>query len=214
MNDIAKIVYEKFFMRDLLGKILPGTIISLAILSSLGITDTSKIIPFQELRSLLWLFILAWSILAGLALQILGELIGFHSASPRPQRILFFIKITKWYQVNEDFRERLSLIRNASDEQWTSGAKEQRERFVYLKEGSGNLALALLVLFLRYMFSGSAFYPLPMAILLFAIILYWSHLIHATRQAFFEIRTLEQSSLLTSEKAQAMSERIRNPVIS
>lgn len=211
MSDFANIIYEKFFMRDLLGKILPGFIVTITLFSICGIQNFSDLIPFEEIRPILWVIILPWSLLTGLALQILGELLGLHSSSPRPKRLLFFFRPCNkiWRKVNEDFKERFDKLKNASDIEWTKNSKEQRERFVYLKEGSGNLSLSLLFLFVYLISSGEKFFIIPFSLLIFSLFLYWSHLLHATRQARFEIGVLKNSKLLEEKEADEMLKRIR-----
>ena len=210
MSDFASIIYEKFFVRDLLGKILPGFIVTITLFSICDIQNFSDLIPFYEIRSILWVIILPWSLLTGLALQILGELLGLHSSSPRPKRIFFIIPTCEaWKKVNKHFKKRLTKLKNASDTEWTINAKEQRERFVYLKEGSGNLSLSLLFLFIYLLISDKGYIQVLIPLFIFTLLLYWSHLLFATRQAEFEIRTMKESGLLKKRNADVMLKRIR-----
>ena len=92
MDDFAKILYRKFFLRDVLGKIAPGLIATTAFLYFVGITPETvvpKLVPNDNWR---WLFFIAAVPIfhsIGLGLQIAGEWTGAHSYSPRPHHLLF-----------------------------------------------------------------------------------------------------------------------------
>ena len=147
--------------------------------------------------------------MVGLSLQILAELVGFHSASPRPRYVLFKLSTGNWYKANEDFDFRLTKIRKSSSEEWGDGAKEQRERFVYLKEGSGNFAVAILVVVVSLFIVQPKEHISEIIILLFlSLVMYASHIIHAKRQARFEIRTLFEAGIINENEANEMRSRV------
>jgi hypothetical protein len=123
MGDLAKILYEKFFMRDLLGKVGPGFVATFAVLKTLDV-DVTAVVPRKEALWLLWVAALPALYIAGLALQISGERLGLHSASPKPRFLLFFSTTGNWAKANEDHDRRLVLTRNAPPDKWGDGAKE------------------------------------------------------------------------------------------
>ncbi len=206
MSDLTKVLYEKFFMRDLLGKVGPGFVAIVSILKVLNV-DVSTLMPGKETTWLLWVAALPIIYMVGVSLQILAELVGLHSASPKPRYVLFKLSTGDWCKANDDFDLRLTKIRNATSDKWGDGAKEQRERFVYLKEGSGNFAVASFIVILTLLFDKPKEHFSEIIILIFlSIAMYASHIIHAKRQARFEIRTLFEASLINEQEA----EEIRN----
>ncbi len=87
MIELAKTLYEKFFMRDALGKVTPGFIAILALVHASGIepVDLMADVPAEDP----WLLVVYVPIipacyLVGLGLQTVGEYLALHSANPRP----------------------------------------------------------------------------------------------------------------------------------
>jgi len=216
MGDVVKVLYERFLMRDLLGKVGPGFITTFSVLSALKINITA-LLPDEKTVWLLWVAALPILFLIGLALQIIGELLGLHSASPRPRYYLcFFNTRGRWCDVNLDFDRRLSMFRNAPSGSLSPDAQAQRERFVYLKEGSGNMALAFFVALTCLRTTGVPWKDVGLLLLaLLSLALFASHFMHAKRQAVFEIRTLNKIQtpggvkLLPDADAQAMLDKIQ-----
>ncbi len=201
MNDFAKVLYEKFFMRDFMGKLGPGAVFLVMVAYTLrGETLDISRVP----TAILWVAGLPFAYLIGLGVQILGELLGLHSATPAPRYILF---IPTKFSVNTEFDKRLALIGKAKECEWTVNAKEQRERFLVLKEASGNMSIALLFGSI-IAWSGlwganlSIFYKI--ACILVAGVLYLSHRIHAIRQANYETKVLREVGLLSEDEANNM----------
>lgn len=207
MGDFTKILYEKFFMRDVLGKLGPGVIATVVLLYAVADPMSAATIAKLLEGGVVFFIALPLFYMVGVALQISGERIGLHSASPRPRYILvFFRSCGNWAKANTDIDDRLALINTAPPDKWTDGAKEQRERLVYLKESSGNMALALCVAAVCFYTRSQTSISLLAGI--FAIVLYVSHLMHAERQARFEINVLRESGILKSCVADAMLKRI------
>ncbi len=67
MGDLVKIIYEKFFMRDLLGKIGPGFVTTFVILKTLEI-DVTTLLASRETLWLLWVSALPTLYMVGVAL--------------------------------------------------------------------------------------------------------------------------------------------------
>jgi hypothetical protein len=207
MSDVIKVLYEKFFMRDLLGKIGPGFAATVAVLKALNVELTSLMLGKDALW-LLWVASIPIIYIIGLSLQILAELVGIHSASPKPRYIFLKSSTGNWKKANDDFDLRLTKIRKATSIEWGDGAKEQRERFVYLKEGSGNFAMASIIVIISLLFKKPIEQMCDIFILIgLSLVLYASHVIHAKRQARFEIRTLFESGLIDNKMAEEMLSR-------
>lgn len=179
--DWVRYIYDKFFMRDLLGKITPGVIelYALSILAGAGVPTHAMKWPWP-----LYFVVAAAAEVTALAFQTLGEWVGIHSASPRPRRVLFF---PAWGRIYEDFRSRLSMITQASTDEWSKEAGMQRERLVYLKEGAGNLGIAMLLLAPTLECLQGWGISL---MLLFSGLLIGTHFVHGRRQAEHELRAL------------------------
>jgi hypothetical protein len=184
-----------------MGKLGPGVFVLAMISYMLGGEglDTSMI-P----TTLLWVAGLPFAYLIGLGVQILGELLGLHSASPAPRYILFYP--TK-FSANIDFDTRMALISKATDTQWTVYSKEQRERFIVLKEASSNMSIAVLIILVL---AWSGLWGMNINVfckvagIVVVGVLYLSHRIHANRQANFETNVLEKVGLLSKEQAAQM----------
>ncbi|MEW6410415.1 MAG: hypothetical protein AB1488_09955 [Nitrospirota bacterium] len=217
MSDLAKILYERFFMRDVLGKVTPGFIVLLTFLHLFGVNQL-PIVPDMKLEGpiqvVVYVIIIPVCYLLGLGLQIFGESFGLHSPSPQPLKFLLVLRLPSWAEAYNEHRNRLSMINTKiADKDVRADVKSQRERFVYLKEGSGNLALAFAGLATALLFKS------PDALknesgtvigLLFglAAILEVSHYLHGARQSGFEIRALHEAGVLTDEQSKKMFLRV------
>lgn len=220
MSDIVKVLYESFLMRDILGKVAPGFVSVYAGAAAFSI-ETTQYLPDERALWLLWVSALPILFLVGLAVQIASEFIGLHSASPRPRYVLLGIGnlIAKkmcwnnWTSVNRDFDRRLALLRNPPTGELGAEFQAQRERWVSLKEGSGNMATALLIAGTTLAWKSDTCFGEPVVLICVSLILYSSHFVHSHRQAVFEIRTLanirDSSGVSYLADAQAMLDRIR-----
>jgi hypothetical protein len=95
-----------------------------------------------------------------------GEVLGLHSAHPRSLSIL---RTNQGQEARRLFRARQALFQKRAEE----SQKKQRERYVCLKEGSGNLSLSL------FMLAAAVYEHRSVAITLTAIaaVLYYTHLV-------------------------------------
>lgn len=203
MNNLPKVLYEKFFLRDFLGKLGPGAMVTLLLFQTVGSPESA--LRFLD-GGFAYFVTLPLFYVVGVSLQIIGERIGLHSSSPRPTHIFFFPTTGNWAKANEDFLTRYKLIRTAPSEKWTNGLEEQRDRIVYLKEGAGNMALALAVSAIcLFIMAQKSFSLLAVS---GAFMLYISHIIYASRQAYFEISMLGAAGLLDPDTEESMITRI------
>lgn len=111
-------------------------------------------------------------------------------------------------------RDRLEQINTMDiDKEIKAEVKSQRERFVVLKEASGNFAIAFVILAVSCLINKpTCLKPLGGFILLLlvaALILEVSHYLHGARQASFEIRALSRFGL-SQENAKKMFAMIPN----
>ena len=199
MADLAKILYEQFFRRDLLGKVGPGLLVAFLFqdqFSELGVSI--------DLSASGLLVVVPFAYALGVALQIGGEYVGLHSASPYPHRV--FRRTTgRWHDANIHFRDRLTIVRAAAKEgNWSADQESQRERFVVLKELSGNYSTALFVLLAVNLVGSDRNVPLAVFAGVLASLLWLSHRLHALRQAQFEINSLEKIGEISKDIANSM----------
>ncbi len=180
----VKYLYNKFIMRDLVGKMVPGVIELYALIHLAGVQNNLHVAKWPWPA---YVLVAAAAVVTALAFQTLAEWVGIHSASPTPRRIIFFRSPESWQQIDTDFRSRLSVITQATEQQWSKEAAAQRERLVYLKEGSGNLGIAVLLVIpvLEYQFGWG-----PVLLFAFSILLVGTHFVHAKRQAEHELHSL------------------------
>lgn len=141
MGNIVDGLYEKFILRDVLSFITPGAILVITVNSALNITDNAMDIRNHMLHTLMssipsvLTIIIIYGVLfvVGFTLQTLGEVVGiirFHDY----RNDAGSIDNGEFYRVKGKFMG--------------PGMKEaarQRERFVVLKQLSGNNAMAILL---------------------------------------------------------------------
>ncbi|MBI3247157.1 MAG: hypothetical protein HYZ50_11700 [Deltaproteobacteria bacterium] len=213
MDTFARILYQKFFLRDVVGKVAPGGIVVAALLLSLDLGVVDLLSTPKVVRGLVAPVAFACCFLAGVGLQVAGELLGLLSASPKPHHVLFLPvgwlrrlpPCAHWWQLNEDSAERLVRIRCAAPGDVGTEAMAHWEYLSALREGTGNLALALLVLVGRCVTAPEAAPAEVVVALLFSAWLLWStQALFAKRQARFEIALLARAGLLNVEETLAM----------
>ena len=175
MSDIGeaiKYLYEKFILRDLLSFVTPGAIVIGSILflrwDFCQILEYSKSIPFVLLIPILGILFVV-----GFAIQCFGadivHIIQFHSCKNDREH---FERLSRFYQNKDDKSE------------------QQHERFVVLKQMSGNCFLAILIA--GALFAAKQCIPpfyntlLGILILLMVISLFWGHRVHVKRQKEWE----------------------------
>ncbi len=217
-------------MRDLLGKFAPGLIFLLSLQHALAVDLTSLAghMPDRGWRELfsaqanpwLWIFWVAaipTCMIAGLLLQVTGEFLCIHRAAGHPwppiaplQRVVSsFIENAK--QSFDDQLRCLVLLRKAqSEDRLLVGVSAQYERFVALKEGSGNFSLALIAATISLWY-----FPAPgwseaavFVLAAMAFALWYVHCVHAVRQATYMIATLQAAGDLDEAEAQLMKSRL------
>ncbi len=211
MNTFARILYQQFFLRDVVGKVAPGGIVIAALLWSLDLSVADLLSAPKAGRGLVAPVGFACCFLAGVGLQVAGELLGLLSASPKPHHVLLLPvgwlrrlpPCAQWWQINEDSAERLVRIRCARPDEISTEGLAHWEYLSALREGTGNLALALLAVVGSCL---TVFASMPALVtLLFCAWLFWAaQSLFAKRQARFEITLLARAELLSVEETLAM----------
>ena len=198
MAGFWNLAYERFLMRDLLGKFTPGFIVVISLMYILA----PKQLPFPLFKELAWLYWIAAFAAChsvGVGMQVVGEWLGLFWMAPLPKQLLIlynakfpfirdlnFMQSAKMTGAYEDSVQRDSMIMTAKDGELPTSAREQRERYVYLKEATGNMALALLV---------TAVMTKSLTLLIIVAGLWVSHLVYAGRQGIHETVILEEAKL-------------------
>ena len=215
MDSLLKVLYEKFFMRDILGKVTPGFIIVLTLLYFFGFTDyisNPNVQPKGPFLFILYIIAIPICYLFGLGLQISGEIIALHSPSPKPLSFFCVYRRKSWIKAFNEHRDRLAIINTKiSEDNLRADIKAQRERFLYLKEGSGNLALALLfvsiIMIIKKPMSPIILenrLSLIIILIICSLLLEITHYLHGSRQASFEIRALRNANIISDNERDEM----------
>lgn len=171
-------LYTSYWIRDGVGKALPGLILLVA--AAFSPTNAQPVLfLFGQVTPSGWVVLIVLSLAAGFGLQAFGELSGWARLYPDgPSR--------SPDARARDIRRALALGRAGEE-----AAERQRERYLAIKELSANLSLSLVVgLFLvatSYLPS-----PLPLAgrvLVILALIgsLYWYQRVIAVDQAALEV---------------------------
>jgi len=191
-SDFFESFYSKFILRDIAAKVTPGLIFVFSIAASAS--SVASVFAYMAAMSLwVWVSLYAVAWIAAFAVQSFAEkasLIRYFPSS---------VVQSEFYDVQIEFARICS-----SDE------KQQRERFVVIKEACGNsyvsLTIATLILILGAIieasFNGTAFWPwawqashrvlLPILVLAGTIVfLRKMHFIHVEREFLFMKRVLE-----------------------
>ena len=125
INSLVDKIYEKFLLRDVFAKIVPGFILLTTIVFSIthDLTKTQNLLQFS------WLIVIGFSWILGFGVQGIGELtslIRYYTKDYETDK--------KWYIAYNKFNS------NASSEE-----KSNCERLVVIKEATGNMAIAFLL---------------------------------------------------------------------
>ncbi|NOV29603.1 hypothetical protein [Methylomonas sp. ZR1] len=126
VKEITDSLYSSFVARDFFAKVLPGGVVFSALIFSIfyGNPDFEQL---QKIPSFLWLFVYGYCWILGFFVQGFGERINVVRASPKNVS-------------NSEYHEGVSVFfvstRNHAD-------RLQRERFVVIKEATGNMAVAI-----------------------------------------------------------------------
>lgn len=125
MADLFQAFYTQFILRDLLGKVAPGALLLLAV-SLTEISFSTAIEHISEASREVWVVttVVAWVV--GLSLQGFGEILGL---------VKYHMKLedtTNWQRMQADFHAKA-----------TPSQEKHNERFVVIKEASGNAAVAI-----------------------------------------------------------------------
>jgi hypothetical protein len=188
IKELLSNIYARYIMRDFLGKVLPGAIIFI----TFYISFLKKYIAIEEVFKhdipviLYWItafLLIGLFHVIGLSAQLAGEFLALHSPHPKPYKLFSLIALPKGKIARESYNERQQKLENYT---LTRDQKKQVERFVYLKEESGNCAIAFLISGIMLFH----FTEIGIALLIIGLICYYSHVVHRSRQVYKEIQVL------------------------
>ena len=92
---------------------------------------------------------------------------------------------------------------------WPAEANLQRERFVVLKEATGNMALAASVVCGYLLWDQPSGWWNGVVLGSILTLMFWyAHFDHARKQAHFEINVLERNGILNAAQANEMRSRV------
>ena len=187
---MLQLLYERFLIRDIIGKLTPGFIVLLTFYYSLNDSIFHISLKDPNFKIAVWL-IFPISYLIGIILQIVGELIGLHWTCRAPKFILLFPTggIGYFKKYHEE------LLNNVRDLSLMAGdtVRILDERNIALKEGAGNFSLALLVLIVAGFISpnlDTSRYAIPLTIL--CVSGFVSHYVLMRRQIAYESKIIEE----------------------
>lgn len=124
-REIINIIYNRFYLRDLFGKIIPGLVF---ISANYFVANKLFLVPDIKVDVFLVVVLLGISWVLGFCMQSFGELIKLIRYFPKSETQLeFYVRY-------------LSFLKKA-----TMDEKEDVERLVVIKEACGNLCSSILV---------------------------------------------------------------------
>lgn len=186
MADIEKIkeitdsLYSSFIARDFFAKVLPGSVV----ISALVYSTYGEKLDFEQLQKIptfIWFLVYGQCWIFGFFVQGLGERLNILRVSPEDES-------------NAQYHARISdfivSARNNVD-------RLQRERFLIIKEATGNMAVAVLMGLLIVL--QQLFVPQWRTVLhavlavLGTYILLWFHQIHQSRERHWVMTVCEKS---------------------
>ena len=171
-SDVVSAFYDRLILRDLLGKVVPGSIVTVAAYAACLSTAPSLVATVIHLGQAplgLWVVLASVGWFAGVALQAAGETLRVIRYYPRHVTL-------------PEFMKGLVELHDASAQ-----LRQAHERFVVIKEASGNGAVAIVVasvLIGLRMWRGQPLghWWLGALALLVAVALFRMHRLHLDRQ--------------------------------
>lgn len=126
-KEFADALYSSYLARDFFAKVLPGAIVVSALLYPVVVARGIDWAKFENIPVLAWLFIYGICWIVGFAIQALGEVIGILRAYPSDEK--------------DDVKILERGIQFHASEP-PEPDRVQRERFVVVKEATGNASVA------------------------------------------------------------------------
>ncbi len=183
--------YDKLILRDLVGKVVPGSLFLLAVLfAAFGVSVIDSIL--SKMTFALWIFVggLCW--LVGFALQYMGEALKLLRQNPHGK--------SKKSETRETFYPHWAYFQKSA----TTYERLHAERLNVIKEACGNAAISIIagVAFVGFrLWWRGEFLSVPeMPLLALALVLafcFWRmHIIHVERYGELILRTIGKSKEL------------------
>jgi len=176
-KEIADALYSSYLARDFFAKVVPGAIVIAAAVSPIysSGSDWGKI---EHIPMLAWLFAYGICWIVGFSVQAIGEASGVVRAFPGDEA--------------EDQGRKRGVAFNASH--LTQRDKAQHERFVVIKEATGNVAVAIclagIVSASLHVVPEWRLFLYVTFIIVVVIALHWFQKVHQRRQRDHELNIL------------------------
>lgn len=208
--------YDQFIMRDIVAKVLPGTLFLSTIFLLLSNSVKYFYLDLNQIPSWTWVMFITFSWIVGFAIQGIAEKMKMIRYYPKWEDEEKTKKLTEkeWYGIYIDFQN------NVQDKT----IKQTLERFIVIKEACGNVYSALffsIILFVSYLgleekiFKNNFFNMLKENVFPFFIFLifititlslWYMHKIHVKRQYNLVVKYLEKISLKDKEEPNIKTE--------
>jgi hypothetical protein len=190
MNDLINSLYNSFLMRDFFGKALPGSI--LLFLLTLPEKSTFDVNRYLSGVSSLpvWMIVVLYgfSVILGFFVQSIGEMTGWYRNMVKGE-------------TEEDFIERQAKIK--MDEKVSAVNRQQRERYIVIRDLCSNFSLSLTVsslIFIAWYYANGWFWVVRVLMVIIVILsLNWYGRKHVVRQRNSEMSSLRVAELATKE---------------
>jgi hypothetical protein len=126
LDSIIEKIYVKFFLRDFFGKIIPGLVLIVSLFFFI-VGDYNKLLEIKQVN---WVFLIGLAWIVAFGIQSIG----------RYMRIIIFLDPQK-YPGEKGWLDDFYLFWEVSNQY----EKDCYERFVVIKESTGNLGISLII---------------------------------------------------------------------
>ena len=192
IKDIASVIdkiYEKFLLRDLFAKIVPGLIF----IATIFYVITGDVNKLDKLTKLSWIILIGFAWIVAFGIQSVGE----------------FCKLIKYYTSEYKSDSDCYIEYNTFQAKSTLLEKGNCERLVVIKEATGNLSVTFFIsiplILLRLLLNNweiiqkPEFWVITVFLILFGIFLQRMHRVHVNRQCEYvkEVNNRNKESIIS-----------------
>jgi hypothetical protein len=175
LSSILDKIYEKFLLRDIFAKIVPGLILIVTVFYVVT-GDIAKIEKLTQLSWISWIILIGFEWIVAFGIQSIGEA----------------LKLIRYYTDNYDSDERWYIDYNKFLSKATPAEKSNCERFVVIKEATGNLSLSIFIstvlILIKLLLTdfniikNTGFWLISIFVFIFGVFLQRMHRVHVERQ--------------------------------
>ena len=174
-------LYTTFLARDLFSKVVPGGLVLATIVAVMG-KDNAVSGTLPKISFLGWLLVYALCFSIGLAVQAVGE----------------YLKIIRAYPGDESEDTFRTRMKEFNDSIPSNVDRIQRERYVVIKETTGNFGVAILISILILgvgcLLSKSTWVLYPAFGVPSFLVVWWFHVVHQRRQRDWERKVINRKT--------------------